>query len=79
MAQNLEGEIKKMISKITRVSIEQITPSADFFEELGVDSMRAIEIVAAFEKKYKILIPEEDIPKMRTLASIVEFAKKNLK
>jgi len=75
---NLEQEIKKMISDITEVPLEKLTPEADFFTDLGVDSLKAIEIVAAFEKKYRIVVPEKDIPKVRNLKQILEYTK-NLK
>ena len=71
-----EEEVKKMIADITEVSEEKLTPDADFFNDLGIDSLKAIEIVAAFEKKFRIIIPEEDIPKIRTLMQVIEYTKK---
>lgn len=70
-----EEEIKQLISEIIEVPLEKITPDADFFNDLGVDSLKAIEIVAAFEKKYRIPIPENDIPKIRNLKQILEYTK----
>ena len=70
-----EEEVKKMISEITEVPEEKLTPDADFFKDLGIDSLKAIEIVAAFEKKYRIIIPEKDIPNIRTLKQITEYTK----
>lgn len=78
MSNNTEDEIKKLVAEITEVPVEKITPDADFFTDLGVDSLKAIEIVAAFEKKYRAIIPEKDIPKIRTLRQIIEYTK-NLK
>jgi acyl carrier protein len=76
MSNNFEEEVKKLIADITEVPVEKLTPDADFFKDLGIDSLKAIEIVAAFEKKYRIIIPEEDIPKIRTLMQVVEYTKK---
>jgi len=76
MSNNFEEEIKKLIADITEVPVEKLKPDADFFKDLGIDSLKAIEIVAAFEKKYRIIIPEEDIPKIRNLMQIVEYTKK---
>ena len=71
-----QADIAKLVSEIIEVPVEKITPDADFFKDLGVDSLKAIEIVAAFEKKYRIIVPENDIPKVRTLRQIVEYTKK---
>jgi len=73
MANNFEEEIRQLISNITEVPIEKLTLDADFFNDLNIDSLKAIEIVAAFEKKYRIIIPEQDIPKIRNLRKIIEY------
>ncbi|MGD0335840.1 MAG: acyl carrier protein [Candidatus Omnitrophota bacterium] len=73
--ENIDLELTQMVSEITEVPVEKLTPEADFFTELGVDSLKAIEIVAAFEKKYKIIVPEKDIPKIRNLKQIIDYFK----
>jgi acyl carrier protein len=75
MPDDFEEEIKKLIADITEVPVEKLTPDADFFNDLGIDSLKAIEIVAAFEKKYRIIIPEKDIPNIRNLRQVLEYTK----
>jgi len=70
-----EEEIKQLVSEIIDVPVEKLKPDADFFKDLSIDSLKAIEIVAAFEKRYKIIIPEKDIPNIRTLRQIIEYTK----
>jgi acyl carrier protein len=73
---SLEEEVKKLVADITEVPLEKLKPDADFFNDLGIDSLKAIEIVAAFEKKFRIIIPEEDIPRIRNLMQVIEYTKK---
>jgi len=73
VSKNYEEEIRNMVSDILEIPVEEITPDADFFRDLKIDSLKAIEIVAAFEKKYRIIIPEQDIPKIRNLRQVVEY------
>jgi len=75
MADTLE-EIRQLVSDITEVPVEKLTPDADFFKDLNIDSLKAIEIVAAFEKRYKIVIPEADIPNIRTIKNIADYLNK---
>ncbi len=75
MPDNFEEEVRQMVTGIIEVPVEKLTLDADFFKDLGVDSLKAIEIVAAFEKKYRVIIPENDIPKITTLRQIVEYTK----
>jgi len=76
MQNTIEEEVKKLVADITEVPVEKLAPDADFFRDLGIDSLKAIEIVAAFEKRYRIIIPEEDIPKIRNLTNVIEYVKK---
>lgn len=73
MNNNYEQEVKELVAEIVEVPAEKLTPDADFFKDLGVDSLKAIEIVAAFEKKYRIIIPEKDIPNITNLRQIIEY------
>jgi acyl carrier protein len=76
MSNSLEEEVKKIIADITEVPVEKLTPDTDFFKDLGIDSLKAIEIVAAFEKKYRIIIPENDIPNIRNLRQVLKYTEK---
>lgn len=73
---NLEKEIRAIVAEILEIDENNINPDAKFVEELGMDSMMALEILASVEKKYKIKIPEEYLTKITTLNSIVEITKK---
>lgn len=75
MSANYEEEIRNMVSEILEVPVEKLTMEINFFEDLNVDSLKAIEIVAAFEKKYRIIVPEEEIPKITNIRKLVEYTK----
>ena len=75
----IKKDVKRTISEITEVPEDELKEGADFTSELGIDSMMALEMVAAIEKKYKIVIPEEDIPNIRSLKNIYSILEKNLK
>ena len=66
-------EIKKMISDIAEIPENEIKDDATFAEDLGIDSMMALEIVASIEKKYKVVVPEEKIPTIRSLQNVYQL------
>jgi acyl carrier protein len=72
---NLEQEIRSLIAEIVEIDVDKITPDANLVEDLGMDSMMALEILASVEKKYKIKIDEEYLTKLTSLRQIVEVAK----
>ncbi|MFC1576385.1 acyl carrier protein [Candidatus Omnitrophota bacterium] len=76
--QNLEKEVKAIISEVTEIEPEKITPEADFIEALGMDSMMALEILASLEKKYKIRIPEQKLMELKNLKEAVNLTKEFL-
>ena len=83
MADNINFEevkkaIKAKVSEITEVAESDLKDEADFTNDLGVDSMMALEIVASIEKMYKVAVPEEDIPQIRSLTNVYEIVKKLL-
>ncbi len=76
--QDIANEIKELVAQIIEKDPAQINPEARFIEDLGVDSMMALEILAAIEKKYKIVIPEEKLPEFKTLNATIQIAKEYL-
>jgi len=74
----LEKELKALIAEIVEIDESKITPEASFIEDLGMDSMMALEILASIEKKYKIKIPEENLTKITSLNKTLEVVNKFL-
>ncbi|UCD55289.1 MAG: acyl carrier protein [Candidatus Omnitrophota bacterium] len=72
-AQNLENEIRAIVARITEIEPEKITLEANFVENLGMDSMMALEILASIEKRYKLKIPEENLMKITNLKQTIEL------
>ncbi len=70
----LEDEIKGIVVEIIEVEPEEVTAEADFVEELGMDSMQALEIMAAIEKKYKVQIPEDYLGKIVNFSSLLKIS-----
>ncbi|MDD4294877.1 MAG: acyl carrier protein [Candidatus Omnitrophica bacterium] len=76
--EKIKAEIKQIVAEIAEVELDELTPEATFTEDLGVDSMMALEIVASIEKKYKISVPEEEIPTIRSLQNVYDIVLKIL-
>ena len=74
--QDIKQQIKQIVSQITEIPLKDLKDDADFTRNLGIDSMMALEIVASIEKKFKIVIPEEEIPKVTSLNGIYKLIEK---
>lgn len=75
---NIEEEIKELVAEILEVEPEEVDPDAQFVRDLGMDSMMALEILASIEKKYKIVIPEEQLSQFTDLKTTVSLVEKIL-
>lgn len=73
MDENVEKEIVSIISEISGFDADEITPDKNFFKDLEIDSIKAIEITVAIEKKFKISVRDEDVPKIATVKEAVEL------
>lgn len=68
-------EVRAIIAEIIEVDEDDIKGNSRFREDLEVDSMKALEILVAVEKKYKVKIPEERLRDIRSLNDSVALTK----
>jgi acyl carrier protein len=67
--QRLE-DLREIVAEVLEIEPEEITETSDFAEEHDADSLRAIEILARIEKKYKVSIPQAELPNMVNLRAV---------
>jgi len=68
-------EIRAIVAEIIEVEEEEIQGDTKFREDLDVDSMKALEILVAIEKKYKVKIDEGRLKDIKTLNDSVGLAR----
>lgn len=64
--------------KLEEVTIDTFSPDMDLIDELGIDSMDLATIALVLQDEYKIVIDEDDYPKMKTVRLIAEYIKEKL-
>ena len=79
MAENVEKEIISIISDVSGFDEEEIKPDTNLQNELEIDSIKAIEITVAIEKKFKIAIRDEVVPNITTVKQAVNLVNELLK
>lgn len=78
MGNDVEKTIVSIIADVTGFDEQEITPDKNFFKDFEVDSIKAIEITVAIEKKFKISVRDEDVPKITTVKQAVDLTNKLL-
>ena len=67
-------KVRILSHQIDKDSIEMNSKLA---EDLGADSLDAIDIVMTIEDQYAIEVPDENIENMKTVEDIVSFIESN--
>ncbi|HET8761175.1 MAG TPA: acyl carrier protein [Nitrospiria bacterium] len=73
-----DDRVKKIITEQLGVDEEDVTPEANFVEDLGADSLDTVELVMAFEEEFGIEIPDEDAEKILTVQQAVDYINEKL-
>ena len=61
-----------ILSKITRIDSSGITYDTLILEELGIDSLMAIEILARVEKQFDIILEESILADVNTVGDFIQ-------
>ena len=73
MPNSIEQEVKEMLSKLTGLDPSEINDNADIVNDLGVDSLKVIEIATSIERTYKVVVKDSELAKLRTVKDAVGF------
>jgi acyl carrier protein len=67
---SLEERVIGLIARRKKLDPATIT-TASTFQELGLDSLDAADMLFAFEDEFKILVPDEAAQSMRSIGQVV--------
>ena len=68
-------KLKEIIADQLNVDATTITPESRFKEDLEADSLDLFELVMSLEEEYGVEIPAEELEKLATVGSVVEYLK----
>jgi len=65
-------ELREIVAEVLEMEPEEITDTGDFTDDYEADSLRAIEILARLDKKYRVEIPQSELPELRNLKAVYD-------
>ncbi len=71
-------KIKKIIVEQLRIDEDLITMDSSITDDLGADSLDAVELIMALEEEFGIDVPDEDTEKFKTVGDVVRYVEKKL-
>lgn len=66
-----------ILARTLRLKPELIGPDMDLKEEFNADSLTVLTVVTEIESQFGIAIPDEDVPRLRTLNAVVSYLERN--
>ena len=75
MSDELIQRVLKVIAASKRIPLQTVTIESDF-QQLGIDSMDAVEILFALENEFDITIPDDDVRNVRNVRQMCEGVEK---
>jgi acyl carrier protein len=71
MSDELIQRVLKAIATSKRIPLETVTIDSEF-QQLGIDSMDAVEILFALENEFDISIPDDEVRNVRNVRQMCE-------
>lgn len=65
--------VKQIISKITKFNEDDLTDNILIREELGIDSIMAMEILVNIERTFDIKIDERKLQNVKTIKNLTDL------
>jgi acyl carrier protein len=67
------AELRALVADVMDVEADSFDDEAHFMEDLGVDSLMAMEIMVALEKRYRVKFNEPELRRITCLRNVHEL------
>jgi acyl carrier protein len=69
--------LAEILNEVADVDAADVTPDKTFTDDLDVDSLSMVEVAMAAEEKFGVKIPDEELPKLKTVGDAVSYIENN--
>jgi|RhiMetdeSRZDD1v2_1073273.scaffolds.fasta_scaffold381157_2 acyl carrier protein len=73
---DLEARVKQILTNRLGIAPDEIRLDASLVEDLGMDSLDAVELAIATERQFNIGLSDEQVAKLKTVADIVTLVRR---
>jgi len=60
------------------LSPEDVSPSAELAEDLGIDSVDAVEFTLALEREFNVTLPDAILADVRTVQDVIDLVQERI-
>ena len=66
-------KMKALIAETLNCDEDKVTMEASLSEDLGADSLAAVELSMALEEEFDVTIADEDLPNLKTVGDLYNY------
>ncbi|KAJ1834583.1 mitochondrial acyl carrier protein [Coemansia sp. RSA 2706] len=73
---DIQERIFQLLQDFDKVKQDQLSASADFSKDLGLDSLDTVEVVMAIEEEFSVEIPDDEADKISSVKEAIDYIAK---
>jgi acyl carrier protein len=73
---DLERRVKQILTHRLGIPADEITLGARLVDDLGLDSLDAVELAIATERQFNVALSDEQVAKLMTVADIITLVER---
>ena len=76
-ADEIRTGLASILEEVADVSPDDVTDDKSFTDDLDVDSLSMVEVAMAAEEQFGVKIPDDELPKLKTVGDAVSYIQNN--
>ena len=72
-------KVQEMLAEALNISVDKVAADAKIVEDLGADSLDVVELLSQLEDEYGIIIPDDEVEQLVTVADVAAQIEKLVK
>jgi acyl carrier protein len=76
-ADEVRAGLAEILNEVADVDASDVTDDKSFTDDLDVDSLSMVEVAMAAEEKFGVKIPDDELPKLKTVGDAVNYIQTN--
>ena len=72
-AEEIRAGLASILQEVADVDPNDVADDKSFTDDLDVDSLSMVEVAMAAEEQFGVKIPDDDLPKLKTVGDAVNY------
>jgi acyl carrier protein len=76
-AEEIRAGLAEILNEVADIDPADVADEKSFVDDLDVDSLSMVEVAMAAEERFGVKIPDEELPKLKTVGDAVSYIQSN--